>query len=156
MQPAQLIQQLTDDLALAERLLEISEAEREALSARELTQLEQLLHDKQPLIDELIAHGADRARLLQARGLPASRDGLLALVEGSTEADAVLALADRLAECLEACRSANEVNGRLIRANQAAVGSALGVLRGGGETADLYDNRGAKTKDARQRPLSQA
>lgn len=156
MQATALLQQLTDDLDLARQLLELAETELAALGERDLSRLEDILAQKQPLIMQLSQHGAERAALLKACRLPMDRLGLATLLEGDALQAAILEAADQLGERLEACRSVNERNGRLIRANQAVVGSMLGILRGQGDAPSLYDSRGATARVSHQRPLSQA
>ncbi|ERI51030.1 hypothetical protein N878_24075, partial [Pseudomonas sp. EGD-AK9] len=83
------------------------------------------------------------------------RDGLGALAAGSALGEQLLARSEALSALLQRCQEANLRNGRLIRANQASVGSILGILRGG-ETPGLYDSSGSAARIAQQRPLSQA
>ncbi|MFC3609298.1 flagella synthesis protein FlgN [Stutzerimonas tarimensis] len=151
-----LLQQLTDDIGLARQLLALAETELEALSRRDLPRLEEVLAQKQPLIVQLSQHGSERATLLRANRLDMDRQGLVNLTQGSDEQAQILSAADELGELLEGCRAVNERNGRLIRSNQAAIGSMLGILRGQADTPNLYDSRGSTARVSHQRPLSQA
>jgi flagella synthesis protein FlgN len=143
------------DIGTAEQLLELIDAEFQALTERDLPRLDSLLSDKQPLLALLQQHGGERSRLLLAAGLSADRDGLGTLAAGSALGEQLLARSEALSALLQRCQEANLRNGRLIRANQASVGSILGILRGG-ETPGLYDSRGSAARIAQQRPLSQA
>ncbi|TFZ17672.1 flagellar protein FlgN [Stutzerimonas stutzeri] len=156
MQDTTLLDQLTDDIGIAGQLLELSDQEFTALSERDLASLENILAKKQPLLALLGQHSTQRSQWLTAQQLSADRTGLEALAARSEKGAAILEQAQRLETILEACRSANERNGRLIRANQSAVGSMLDILQGKNETPSLYDNRGGAAKVAKQRPLSQA
>jgi len=150
-----LLQLFNDDIGTAQRLLELIEAEFQALSERDLPRLESLLTDKQPLLALLAQHGSERSHLLASLQLSADRAGLQALAARSTHGEELLARGDELHALLEHCQTNNLRNGRLIRANQASTRSVLGILRGG-ETPGLYDSRGGAARIAQQRPLSQA
>ncbi|ERI52085.1 hypothetical protein N878_05365, partial [Pseudomonas sp. EGD-AK9] len=74
-----LLDLFTTDIGTAEQLLELIDAEFQALTERDLPRLDSLLSDKQPLLALLQQHGGERSRLLLAAGLSADRDGLGAL-----------------------------------------------------------------------------
>lgn len=150
-----LLQLINEDIGSATQLLELLDAEFQALSERDLPRLERILADKQPLLALLAQHGNQRSQVLAGLQLSADRAGLQALAARSTQGEALLSRGDELSELLQSCQSANQRNGRLIRANQATLGSVLGILRGG-ETPGLYDSRGGAARIGQQRPLSQA
>ncbi|GIZ13816.1 flagella synthesis protein FlgN [Pseudomonas sp. NCCP-436] len=155
MQDITLLDLFTADIGTAGQLLELIEAEHQALTERDLSRLEGLLQDKHPLLTLLQQHGSERSRLLQQAGFSADRHGLETLAAGSSLGGQLLARSEELASLLQRCQEANLRNGRLIRANQATVGNLLGILRGG-DTPGLYDSRGSTARVAQQRPLSQA
>ena len=150
-----LLQLFNEDIAAARRLLELIEAEYQALSARDLPRLEELLGEKQPLLALLGEHGQQRSRIMQELQLSADRAGLKALAARSAQGAELLARGDELAALLEQCQAANLRNGRIVRTGQASVRSVLGILRGG-DTPTLYDSRGGTARTTLQRPLSQA
>lgn len=153
---SELLQQLTDDIGTARTLLELTDAEYLALAERNLAGLEQLLTQKQALLALLGQHGTLRSQALAKAQLSADRNGLAKLAAGSAIGDEILIQAEQLEDILEDCRKANERNGKLIRANQSAVGTMLQVLQGTTTTPDLYDRRGSAAKSTHHRPLSQA
>lgn len=156
MQDTQLLQQLVEDIGSARKLLELTDKEYQALAERNLAELEQLLTQKQALLALLSQHGAMRGQMLAKAQLTADRNGLLTFAAGSSVGTEIVDHAGELDELLSACKSANERNGKLIRANQTAVGSMLKVLQGTSQTPDLYDRRGTTARSSYQRPLSQA
>jgi flagella synthesis protein FlgN len=156
MQDTELLQQLVEDIGSARKLLELTDTEYQALAERNLTGLEQLLTQKQALLALLSQHGAMRSQTLARAQLSADRTGLLAYAATSSAGEDIVTQVNLLDELLEACRNANERNGKLIRANQSAVGSMLKVLQGTSQTPDLYDRRGSTARSVYQRPLSQA
>ena len=121
-----------------------------------MADLEKLLSAKQPLLALLAQHASRRSQALTELGLDNDRNGLEAYARNAPEVDDILAGAAELEDALEACRSANDRNGRLIRTNQAAVASTLEIFQRSSQAPDLYDRRGGSTKTSHQRPLSQA
>jgi len=156
MQDIQVLQQLVDDIGTARKLLELTDREYQALAERDLAGLEELLSQKQTLLALLGQHGTQRSQTLGKANLSPDREGLVAFAAASAVGAEILVQAQELDEILQACRAANERNGRLIRANRSAVGSMLQVLQGSNQTPDLYDRRGATARTANHRPLSQA
>lgn len=156
MQPPAFLEQLSEDTGIARQLLELIDAEHRALAERQLAELEKLLSAKQPLLALLAQHAGQRSQALAERGLEHDRSGLEAFARAAAEGDGILAGAAELEKLLQACRDANERNGRLIRANQASVATSLEILQRSNQAPDLYDRRGGSARASQQRPLSQA
>jgi len=156
MQDTELLQQLVDDIGTARALRELTDAEYQALAERSLGELEGLLNKKQALLALLGQHSALRTQTLAKAQLGANRDGLATFAASSAVGGDILLRAEQLDGILEECRIANDRNGRLIRANQNAVGSMLTILQRSNQTPDLYDRRGSAAKSSQNRPLSQA
>jgi flagella synthesis protein FlgN len=150
-----LLKLFNDDIDTARQLLELTDAEFQALGARDLPLLEKILTDKMPLVALLKQHGSERGAILVGLKLSADRNGLKTLAGQYAQGEELLSKGDELGALLEQCRDANLRNGRLIRASQVSVSNVLGILRGG-ETPSTYDSRGGAIKIAQQRPLSQA
>ncbi|TBU77073.1 flagella synthesis protein FlgN [Phytopseudomonas daroniae] len=150
-----LLDLFNEDIGHAEQLLELVEAEFQALSEHDLPRLQQILADKQPLLASLDQHGKNRTQILLGLELSADRAGLLTLAERSDQGDALVTASDQLSSLLESCQSANLRNGRIIRSSQKSTESMLGILRGN-ETPSLYDSSGGTAKVDSKRPLSQA
>ena len=155
MHDTEFLQQLHDDIGIAQQLLDLIQAEFAALGERDLARLDQILSAKLPLLSQLDQHGRQRSQRLTSLQLTADLAGLQQFAAQSSLGAELLARSDELGTLLEQCQSANLRNGRLIRANQSTVGSVLGILRGN-ETPSLYDSRGSTARIAQQRPLSQA
>lgn len=155
MHDTSLLHLFTSDIGTAEQLLELIDAEFQALGERDLPRLDKLLGDKQPLLAQLQQHGNERSQLLHCAGLSADREGLAALAKSSAIGVELLARSEELSALLQRCQDANLRNGRLIRANKTTVSNLLGILRGN-ETPGLYDSRGSAARIAQHRPLSQA
>lgn len=150
-----LLELFNEDIGSAEQLLELIDQEFQALGDRDLSRLQSILAEKQPLLAQLDQHGKKRSQLLFELHLTADHAGLQTLAARSAHGPELLARSDALAALLERCQTANLRNGRLIRSSQASTNSLLGILRGG-ETPSLYDSRGSAARIGQQRPLSQA
>ena len=155
MHDSEFLQQLQSDLGLAQQLFELIEAEFIALGERDLSRLDQILSAKLPLLSQLEQHGRQRSQALLAQHLTADLQGLTQWAASSALGTELLTSSEQLGAQLEQCQTANLRNGRLIRANQTTIGSAIGILRGS-DTPSLYDSRGSTTRIGQQRPLSQA
>lgn len=149
-----LLSLINGDIDAARQLLQLIDDEYQALQARDLPQLQQLLERKVPLLQQLERNGRERSVMLQQAGVSVDRQGLQQLAERSGNAQ-VLECGDELSALLDQCQEANQRNGRIIRAGQASTGRLLDILRGQ-DTPNLYDRRGGSTQSSRQRPLSQA
>ena len=156
MQDTEVLQQLTEDVGTAQKLLELMDAEYLALAERNLAGLEALLTQKQALLALLGQHSTLRSQALAKSKLSIDQNGLAAYAAASAVGPSILEQAEQLDKALEACRIANERNGQQIRANQGTVSSMLTLLQGSNQAPDLYDRRGGAAKSSYNRPLSQA
>lgn len=143
------------DIRTAEQLFELINSEFEALSTRELSQLESILGQKTPLLRLLDQHAGLRSQQLARHGLSPDQQGLKALARLHPQGSELLAASEQLAALLEQCQAGNLRNGKLIRTQQNSTRSALNILRGD-EAPSLYDNRGITSGTPRNRPLNQA
>lgn len=150
-----LLDLFNEDIGHAAQLLELIEAEHEALGEHDLSKLQEILASKQPLLATLDQHGKSRTQALVNLQLSPDRSGLKALAERSDKGDELIQASERLSELLERCQEANLRNGRIIRTSQQSTASMLGILRGS-ETPSLYDSSGGTAKIGNKRPLSQA
>jgi flagellar biosynthesis/type III secretory pathway chaperone len=156
MHEASLLANFNEDCRIAEQLAEVMEREFLALSARDLGQLDALLEEKRPLLSALEKHARERGQLMRTLGVTADQQGLEKLVQTTVTGPALLEAAEKLQGLLEKNKAINLRNGRVIHASQSASLQALRILRGAGETADLYDNRGTRSQYTRNNPWSQA
>lgn len=149
-----LLSLINGDIDAARQLLQLIDDEYQALQARDLPQLQQLLERKVPLLQQLERNGRERSAMLQQAGVSVDRQGLQLIAERSGSGE-VIERGDELSALLDQCQEANQRNGRIIRAGQASTGRLLDILRGQ-DTPNLYDRRGGAAQSSRQRPLSQA
>lgn len=155
MPDTELLSLLTADIETCKRLVELLDQEYSALGERKLEQLEQLLAEKQPLLQMLAQNANKRSQLLNARGLSADAQGFQALASQLPGQEQLLSCHEQLQQLMEACQTANLRNGRLIRINQVSVGSALNILRGN-DGPSLYDSSGSTAYKGTQRTFTRA
>lgn len=150
-----LLQLITDDVAPAQKLLELLHAESLALHGRDMFLLEDILAQKQSLVIMLEQRGRKRSQILASLNLKPDRQGLEELARNSLIGDALISQGDKLSELMSHCRAANEFNGDLIKVQQVSTAHQMRILTGG-EAPMLYDNRGSTASVNKPRPLSQA
>ncbi|QJI30461.1 flagellar protein FlgN [Pseudomonas sp. ADAK18] len=150
-----LLQLITEDLAPAQRLLELLQEESLALYGRDMPLLEDILARKQSLIVLLEQHGKKRSQILVSLGLPPDHDGLAQLASHSSVGDPLLSQSQALNELLLQCQQANALNGQSIQLQQATTANQLRILHGG-EPPELYNAQGSTSRLAKPSTLSQA
>ncbi|WP_407315823.1 flagella synthesis protein FlgN [Pseudomonas sp. nanlin1] len=150
-----MLQLIEDDIAPANQLLELLQAESLALHGRDMHLLENILAQKQSLIVLLEQHGRRRSQLLLQLGLSPDRSGLEQLAVQTQLGDAMLERGDQLTQLLHNCHAVNAHNGRAIQLQQAATANQVRILMGG-EAPSLYNARGTTAQMGKPRTLSQA
>ena len=150
-----LLQLIEDDIAPAQQLQELLQAESLALHGRDMPLLENILAHKQSLIVLLEQHGRRRSQILLQLNLSPDRNGLETVAAHSHLGAHLLTRGDLLTQILADCQAVNEQNGRLIQLQQATTANQIRILMGG-DTPSLYDSRGSTARLARARTLSQA
>jgi flagella synthesis protein FlgN len=154
MQDTNLLQLMTDDMAPAQQLLEILQAESIALHGRDMAEMEHVLAKKQALVIVLEQHGRRRSQILSGLGLSPDRKGLTTLAESSSLGEQLIRAGDELNALIIQCQVLNAENGTSIQMQQASTAHQLRILTG--DMPTLYDSRGSTSGRARPRPLSQA
>ncbi|MBM5460651.1 flagellar protein FlgN [Pseudomonas sp. P66] len=150
-----LLQLIEDDLAPAQQLLELLQAESTALHGRDMPLLEDILARKQSLVILLDQQGRRRSELLASLGLSQDRAGVQQLASQSQIGELLLQQLDVLGKLLADCQAVNERNGRAIQLQQSTTANQIKILMGG-ESPSLYDARGSTSPLAKPRALSQA
>ena len=151
----ELLNLLNTDIATCSQLLEILEQEFAALNERHLEELQQLLADKQPLLESLNRHATQRSQILVRQGQQANAAGFNNLASQSPHAQQLLASHTQLYQLMEQCQAANLRNGRLIRTSQVNVGNALNIIRGH-DGPSLYDRSGTTASQGTHRSFTRA
>lgn len=139
-------------LAASRSLREAVAGERKALEARDPALLEQAANEK-------LAHSARLEQLERGREAMCRRSGAGGMAGMLAWCDATGRIAhvwSELRETLEACRAANEANGRLLVFQHRHVEQALRVLRGQSEEPEAYDPQGRASHVSTRRAIAKA
>ena len=133
--------------AACERLLQILQAETEAISKRDLSALTSCGENKQAQLQAVEALETQRRQALLQLGWQ----------DGAEFPDASLnELWQAVLQQLQQCQNANEVNGALLRNQQDLVQKTLDIMSGGNGPATLYQADGTATRSASKLPIAKA
>lgn len=137
----------------SEAFAELLDQEQQALIDRNMSELENLLSAKAPLVDALARHDyAIRAWCTQIGVTPG--ESLEQHIK-STESLALAQHYDAFRDALQRCQAANLRNARLVRHNQQATGHLLDLMRNQGESSQsVYDRQGLASRSGTQRNLT--
>ena len=155
MPDTRILELLNTDIHSCTELLELQEQEFSALNERKLEPLQALLDSKQPLLISLNQNAKERSNLLQRNGLTADMSGFQQFAQNTPHSAKLLQQHSTLNDLIEQCQTANLRNGRVIRANQISVGSALNIIRGSNEPS-LYDKSGSTAYKSTRRTFTSA
>lgn len=130
-----------------ERLLQILQAETEAINQRDLNALTSCGETKQAQLQTVESLETQRCQAL----------ALLGWQDGAEYPDSALtALWQAVLEQLRSCQDANEVNGALLRNQQDLVQKTLDIMSGGNGPATLYQADGTAAITANKLPIAKA
>lgn len=150
-----LLNLLDADIETCTNLADLLEQEFVALSERNLEELQHLLTQKQPLLEQLARNSNKRSQTLTSQGYSADSAGFSAMASQLPHTNLLMVSHDRLRQLMEQCQEANLRNGRLIRTNQVNVGKALDIIRNN-DGPSLYDSSGSTAYKGTQRSFTRA
>lgn len=145
---------LAQEVDCTEQLLKSLEAERVALTQRDMHALAQNTQEKINNIQLLEELEQERERLLAELGFsggPADMGTYLENLPGNTHR--LQKLWQQVLANTEACRTGNLTNGGILEASRQHVEQALGILRGQAGSPALYDPKGETAPHLGQRDL---
>ena len=148
---------MREELTEVERLQQWLQREYDALKARDLADLEQVVAEKQQCVDRLRALTDARLDYLKAQGIADARQwvshvGRLPVAQ-RREIDT---LWDALEQTAQQVRAQNEVNGAVIAASRNHVERTLAILHGRDSLDFLYDQDSRKVFGGRNQPIAKA
>lgn len=144
---------LAEQAQCSERLLACLQAERRALSQRDMDALQQTTQDKLQCTQQLEQLERQREILIAELGFSADSDGLKQCLNSLPHPDRVKRLWQQVLTNIEACREGNLANGGILEAGRQHVEQALCILRGQSGTPALYSPNGNTATDLGQREL---
>ena len=148
---------MREELTEVERLQQWLQREYDALKARDLAGLEQVIAEKQQCVDRLRASTDARLDYLKAQGIADARQwvshvGRLPVAQ-RREIDT---LWDALEQTAQQVRAQNDVNGAVIAASRNHVERTLAILHGRDSLDFLYDQDSRKVFGGRNQPIAKA
>ncbi|MEA2078455.1 MAG: flagellar protein FlgN [Pseudomonadota bacterium] len=144
---------LTREVQCTERLLACLEAERSALTQRDLQTLEKTTQDKIQHTQLLEQLDQQRQKLVSELGFATDAEGLRHCFNSLPRADTLKHLWQQILSNIEACQTGNLTNGGILEAGRQHIEDALRILRGQSATPSLYDPNGDTAANLGQRDL---
>ena len=156
--PVERTQQLLEDVLnrevqCTEGLIACLEAERSALTRRDLPALERTTEDKIRYTQQLEQLDRQRQTLVSDLGFAADADGLRQCLDSLPRADALKRLWQQILNNVETCQADNLANGGILESGRQHIEQALRILRGQSPTPSLYESNGDTAADLGQREL---
>lgn len=151
-----LLQHIGQDVSACRNLLQLLEQERDALKARDLTALEDIIQNKSANLLHL--EQSAKQRSVWAASLKQPKDSVedtwLALLR--TCKPQVEQTWSELKELLRECQEQNEINGKLLARNQQVFSRLLSIVRGQDESGPLYTAKGGRGAGSSVQKLGEA
>ncbi|MGI9321844.1 MAG: flagella synthesis protein FlgN [Thiogranum sp.] len=144
---------LTREVQCTECLLVCLEAERSALTQRNLQALETTIQDKIQHTRQLEQLDQQRQKLVSELGFATDADGLRLCFDTLPRADVLKQLWQQILTNTEACQTGNLTNGGILESGRQHIEQALRILRGQSMTPSLYDPQGDTPANLGQREL---
>jgi len=144
---------LTREVRSTECLLACLEAERSALTQRDLQALEMTIQDKIQHTQQLEQLDQQRQKLVSELGFAADADGIQLCFDKLPRSDALKHLWQQILTNIEACQTGNLINGGILESGRQHIEQSLRILRGQSTTPSLYDPNGDTSANLGQREL---
>jgi len=148
--------QLHTDTNSCQALLKLLSDEREALSARDHDQLDQIIQAKALHLQHLENSANTRTQwaLALKQGQKDPTEAWSQIMLDQPEEVATLWL--QLKELLKTCRRENEVNGKILARNEKVFSRLVSILRGQQQAQSLYNSRGGNQAQGSGHHLGEA
>ncbi|MEI6412806.1 MAG: flagellar protein FlgN [Pseudomonadota bacterium] len=133
---------LASEVEASERLLACLEEEHRILGQRDVGLLDKITQSKRHLLADLEIRVAAHEHLLQTQGLPQGKDGTERLLQALPEDAPERALWHRLQTLALACRTQNEINGRVIDMSRRQTKQSIDILLQRQGSSSVYSRHG--------------
>jgi flagella synthesis protein FlgN len=152
-----LLQHIGQDISACRNLLQLLEQERDALKARDLTALEDVIQNKSANLQHLEQSAKQRSIWVASQKQPKDsvEDTWLALLR--TCKPQVEQTWGELKDLLRECQEQNEINGKLLARNQQVFSRLLSIVRGqDDDSGPLYTAKGGRGAGSGLQKLGEA
>jgi len=146
---------LQSELNTSSQLAQLLKVERQALKNVDISQINDITKQKQPLVIQLEQLGRQREMLLKNNGFPADKSGIEAFIANQDVAEAakLSQLLKQLGVQARLCHDGNQVNGGIVNVNRQYLVRAMSVLRGRDPETAAYGPGGEYTSQVVRQPL---
>jgi len=136
---------LAQDADAVKQLKVLLLKERELLEQRKLEGMQEILSVKDQLLDNLSFTAKQREQLLRNAGLPTDLAGWNIFLSRDTLTLALIPEWQTLTNEFIECRTANDINGKMINRSKQTLSHLLNLLRGQVVAPSLYTQKGSTT-----------
>lgn len=144
---------LIEEARCTEGLRSCLEAERSALTARDIDALQNTTREKLNYTRKLEALEQQRKSLVTSLGFDADAEGLQHCIQGQARSSELASLWQQILDNIGVCRDGNLTNGGILESGRLHVEQALCILRGQSGRPTLYSPAGNTAADLGQREL---
>lgn len=134
------------DSAAINQLKKLLLLERQLLEQRQPQGLQEIVTQKDQLLETLTFNAKQRAQLLRAANLETTLAGWEALLLRESCSSSLINSWQTLTADFIECQQANEINGRMINRSKQTLTHLLNLIRGQVAMPSLYTQKGATTQ----------
>jgi len=146
-------------LTATTELSQLLKDENSALIDRDYELSQQIIKFKQLKTAEIESLSHHQAALLASTGLPNTAESLNKIINSAvgTTKTTLIKLRSQLENSIQVCKDQNIINGQIIAVNQHSIKTALAILRGQFNSAELiYGSGGQTITDNSGNPITKA
>ena len=144
---------LIEEVRCTEGLRSCLDAERSALTARDMDALQNTTREKLDYTRKLEALEQQREALIIRLGFGTDAEGVQHCIQSQPGPSALASLWQQILDNIDACRNGNLTNGGILESGRLHVEQALCILRGQSGKPTLYSPAGNTAADLGQREL---
>jgi flagella synthesis protein FlgN len=148
-----LLTQAVREACLLESALE---RESNALAERDVEALNQVVAEKQQLVQTLERVTREQSELLRKAGFDTDAAGMSACLKSWDEEGLMVPVWQRLQTVMGRCKRLNQINGGVVETQRQQVDQAIHILRGEDARTELYGPSGHTLSSGPSRHISKA
>lgn len=148
-------QQVSSDIQACEALLKLLDREQNALKSREIDDLDEIIQNKTIQLSILEKSAIARREWVQLSGLKSDPESWQQILEEFNR-PSLIEKWQHLKTLMDDCKSANEINGKLLSRSQEVFSRISGILRGQNQNVSLYGSSGRSTSGGNTQKFGEA
>jgi flagellar biosynthesis protein FlgN len=147
---------LAQDSTAVTQLTTLLFRERELLEQRQHEGMQEIIAEKDKMLDLLTFNAKQRAQLLNAAGLATTQAGWEQLLANDPHTRPLIADWQTLTNAFTDCQKNNEINGRMINRSRQTLTHLLNLIRGQVAMPSLYTQKGTATNQGGSQTMVKA